>query len=84
MSTDSGYTSSLQVERRSIDYIPPEERHGKPRSLFNIWFASNMQVTAAVTGALAVIIGLSLPLSLIHISWSATPLRISPSETIRP
>ena len=51
MSTDSGYTSSLQVERRSIDYIPPEERHGTPRNLFNIWFASNMQVTAAVTGA---------------------------------
>ena len=67
MSTDSGYTSSLQVERRSIEYIPPEERHGKPRSLFNIWFASNMQVTAAVTGALAVIIGLSLPWALLAI-----------------
>ncbi|MGD0447841.1 MAG: cytosine permease [Candidatus Dormibacteria bacterium] len=68
MSTDSGYTSSLQVERRSIDYIPPEERHGKPRSLFNIWFASNMQVTAAVTGALAVLIaGLSLPWALLAI-----------------
>ncbi len=66
MSTDSGYTSSLQVERRSIDYIPPEERHGKPRSLFNIWFAANMQVTAAVTGALAVLIaGLSLPWALL-------------------
>jgi len=50
MSTDSGYTSSLQVERRSIEYIPPEERHGKPRSLFNTWFASNMQVTAAGDG----------------------------------
>ena len=68
MSTDSGYTSSLQVERRSIDYIPPEERHGKPRSLFNIWFAANMQVTAAVTGALAVLIaGLSLPWALLAI-----------------
>jgi NCS1 family nucleobase:cation symporter-1 len=67
MSTDSSYTSSLQVERRSIEYIPPEERHGTPRSLFNIWFASNMQVTAAVTGALAVIIGLSLPWALLAI-----------------
>ena len=67
MSTDCGYTSSLQVERRSIEYIPPEERHGTPRSLFNIWFASNMQVTAAVTGALAVIIGLSLPWALLAI-----------------
>ena len=68
MSTDSRYTSSLQVERRSIDYIPPEERHGKPRSLFNIWFAANMQVTAAVTGALAVLVaGLSLPWALLAI-----------------
>lgn len=68
MSTDSGYTSSLQVERRSIEYIPPEERHGTPRNLFNIWFASNMQVTAAVTGALAVLVaGLSLPWALLAI-----------------
>ncbi|WP_152186282.1 purine-cytosine permease family protein [Segeticoccus rhizosphaerae] len=52
---------TLTVEHRSIDYIPPDERHGKPESLFNVWFAANMQVTAIVTGALLIVIGLSLP-----------------------
>lgn len=52
---------TFAVERRSIDFIPLTERHGKPSSLFNIWFAANMQVTAVVTGALLVVIGLPLP-----------------------
>ncbi len=49
------------VERRSIDVVPPEERHGSVRSLFTVWFGANMQVTTAVTGALGVILGLPLP-----------------------
>ncbi|MEV0049285.1 cytosine permease [Saccharopolyspora shandongensis] len=48
----------LQVERRSIDPIPDGERHGNPRSLFTLWFAGNMQITSAVTGALTVLVGL--------------------------
>ena len=52
---------TLAVERRSIDFIPAAERYGKPASLFNVWFAANMQVTAIVTGALLVVIGLPLP-----------------------
>ena len=49
---------SLHVERRSIDPVPDDERHGHPRSLFALWFASNMQITSAVTGALTVLVGL--------------------------
>jgi len=49
------------MERRSIDFIPDEERHGHPASLFTVWFAANTQVTTAVTGALGVVLGLSLP-----------------------
>ncbi|MER7014439.1 cytosine permease [Saccharopolyspora sp. NPDC000359] len=49
---------SLQVERRSIEPVPEGERHGSPRSLFTLWFASNMQITSAVTGALTVLVGL--------------------------
>ncbi|AMM34775.1 Permease for cytosine/purines, uracil, thiamine, allantoin (plasmid) [Sinomonas atrocyanea] len=45
------------VERRSIDFIPPEERHGSPRSLMFVWFAANTSITAVVTGALFVILG---------------------------
>jgi NCS1 family nucleobase:cation symporter-1 len=48
---------TVTVERRSIDFIPPEERHGKPRSLVFVWFAANTSITAVVTGALFVILG---------------------------
>jgi len=34
MATQESCTSSLQIERRSIDCIPPEERHGTPLRLF--------------------------------------------------
>jgi len=60
-------SSALAVERHSIDFVPRAERHGHPRSLFAVWFASNMQVTALVTGALAVIVGLSLPYALLSV-----------------
>ncbi|MEV5705678.1 cytosine permease [Actinoallomurus sp. NPDC052274] len=56
---------ALGVERRSIDFVPPEERHGSVRSLFTVWFGANMQVTTAVTGALGVILGLPLPWAIV-------------------
>ncbi|NHN57033.1 cytosine permease [Calidifontibacter sp. DB0510] len=49
--------SKAQVERRSIDFIPPSERHGRPSSQFTLWFGANLQITAVVDGALAVIFG---------------------------
>ncbi|MEJ7707289.1 MAG: cytosine permease [Nocardioidaceae bacterium] len=45
------------IERRSIDVIPDEERHGSPVNQFTLWFGANMQITAVVDGALAVIFG---------------------------
>ncbi|MGW4099833.1 purine-cytosine permease family protein [Mycobacterium sp. NPDC004974] len=48
------------LEHRSIDYVPPSERHGKPWHLFTIWFSSNVQITGFVNGLLAVTIGLNL------------------------
>lgn len=45
------------VERRTIDVIPDAERHGTPRSQFTLWFGANMQITAIVDGALAVVFG---------------------------
>jgi len=44
-------------ETRSIDYIPLRERHGHPFSQFTLWFGGNLQITAIVTGALAVVLG---------------------------
>ena len=45
------------IEARSIDYIPESERHGTLSSQFTLWFGANLQITAIVTGALAVVLG---------------------------
>lgn len=45
------------IERRSIDYIPDAERHGNLFSQFTLWLGANLQVTAVVVGALAVVLG---------------------------
>jgi NCS1 family nucleobase:cation symporter-1 len=50
-------TSTPAMEQRSIDYIPPAERHGRARSLLFVWFAANTSITAVVTGALFVVLG---------------------------
>ena len=48
---------AVQVERRTIDVVPDSERHGSPRDQFTLWFGANMQITAIVDGALAVVFG---------------------------
>lgn len=45
------------IEKRSIDYIPEAERHGRLFSQFTLWMGANLQITAIVTGALAVVLG---------------------------
>jgi NCS1 family nucleobase:cation symporter-1 len=45
------------LEVRSIDYIPDAERHGGLASQFTLWVGANLQITAIVTGALAVVLG---------------------------
>ncbi len=47
----------LAIERRTIDVIPDDERHGNPSNQFTLWFGANMQITAIVDGALAVVFG---------------------------
>ncbi|WP_235215241.1 purine-cytosine permease family protein [Phaeacidiphilus oryzae] len=49
------------MERHALEFVPENERHGSARSLFAVWFAANTQITTIVTGALAVVVGLSLP-----------------------
>jgi nucleobase:cation symporter-1, NCS1 family len=48
---------AVQVERRTIEVIPDAERHGSPVSQFTLWFGANLQITAIVDGALAVVFG---------------------------
>lgn len=45
------------IEVRSIDYVPDCERHGGLLSQFTLWLGANLQITAIVTGALAVVFG---------------------------
>jgi len=45
------------IELRSIDYIPDAERHGALPSQFTLWLGANLQITAIITGALAVVLG---------------------------
>ena len=65
---DTGAANTL-IETRSIDYIPESERHGKLFSQFTLWLGTNLQITAIVTGALAVVLGGD-------VFWSLTGLLI--------
>lgn len=57
MSNAERTDASSAIERRTIDVVPDAERHGTPRSQFTLWFGANMQITAVVDGALAVVFG---------------------------
>ena len=50
-------TAVRGVERRTIDVIPADERHGTPLNQFTLWLGANLQITAIVDGALAVVFG---------------------------
>ncbi|MEU7145792.1 cytosine permease [Nocardia sp. NPDC046473] len=55
--TDELIDAGGSIERRTIEVIPDAERHGTPFSQFTLWFGANMQITAVVDGALAVVFG---------------------------
>ena len=48
----STYKSS-RIEQHTIYQIPLDQRHGKARQLFTLWFGANLNVLTVVTGALA-------------------------------
>ena len=53
------HTESLaRIEVRSIDYIPPEERHGRIRDQFTLWFGLNANIFPVVLGGVLVFMGL--------------------------
>src|SRR5215468_9795796 len=47
------YDRALEIEQYTIAQIPADQRHGRPRDLFTIWFTSNLMPLTIVTGALA-------------------------------
>ncbi|SDR48285.1 nucleobase:cation symporter-1, NCS1 family [Paraburkholderia fungorum] len=42
------------IEKHTIGYVPQNERHGKVRDLFTLWFGGNIAPLPIVTGALGV------------------------------
>ena len=46
-------SKSSRIEQHTIYQIPLDQRHGKARQLFTLWFGANLNVLTVVTGALA-------------------------------
>jgi NCS1 family nucleobase:cation symporter-1 len=46
-----------RIERRSIEWVPNEERRGSLRSVGALWFVSNINLTAMATGTAALAVG---------------------------
>ncbi|WDL95968.1 purine-cytosine permease family protein [Alicyclobacillus sp. ALC3] len=57
----------MQVEQRSIEFIPEGERHGKARDLFNVWFSGNMVLTNITVGAGVFALGLNVFWSIVAV-----------------
>ncbi|MFD7444762.1 purine-cytosine permease family protein [Streptomyces sp. NPDC059909] len=49
-----------RIEVHGIDHIPERERHGRPRELFSVWAAANVNYLSLVVGGALVLMGLSL------------------------
>jgi purine-cytosine permease-like protein len=49
-----------RIEAHGIDHIPDRERHGRPRDLFAIWAAANVNYLSLVVGGALILMGLSL------------------------
>lgn len=64
---------TMKIEPYGIEHIPDEERHGTPRRLFTLWFASNVTIGSYAVGYLAVSL-FSLPLDYALIALLAANL----------
>ena len=65
--TTSKSGDPVSVEKRSVDWVPNNERHGKVKDLGNVWFVGNVNLTAMATGVVALSIGANLIWTLIAI-----------------
>jgi nucleobase:cation symporter-1, NCS1 family len=49
-----------KIEQHGVDYIPPEERHGRARELFAVWAAPNITYLYIVLGGTLIGLGLNV------------------------
>ncbi|HEY2682586.1 MAG TPA: cytosine permease [Steroidobacteraceae bacterium] len=50
-------TNELGVEKRSIEYVPLAERHGKVWHLWPVWFSGDANLATVATGVVGVALG---------------------------
>ncbi len=50
----------LNIESRSIDYVPHAERHGKVRDLWPVWFSGEANLATLAVGVIGVALGESM------------------------
>jgi len=67
MATATYQEKVLEVEPFGIEPIPKQERHGRIRQMFTLWFATNLNVVTWFTGFLAIEFGLSLKYAILAI-----------------
>jgi len=60
MSETTGSRSPIRVETRSIDWIPTNERHGKPWHQGPFWFSSGFTIVGLSVGFIGPSLGLGL------------------------
>ena len=54
LSADPGDGIAADIEVRSIDYVPEDERHGRVRDQFTLWFSATLTILGILLGAIAV------------------------------
>ncbi|MCL4447809.1 MAG: cytosine permease [Thermoplasmatales archaeon] len=57
----------MTLENVGIQRIPTESRQGKPRSLFNLWFAANLTIADFALGFIPISLGMNFVSSIISI-----------------
>jgi NCS1 family nucleobase:cation symporter-1 len=68
MSTTAPAISTLHIENQGLSPVTAAQAHGKPRALFGLWMAANIEFATLTTGALATgVFGLSGASALIAI-----------------
>ena len=68
--TTSGAGAPI-FERRSIEYIPRGERHGKPWHVTPVWFTPSANLASLAIGTIGVLSGLNLVYSLMAIVFGS-------------
>jgi NCS1 nucleoside transporter family len=63
----TGEAATAAIEVHSIDYIPLNERHGKVRDQFTLWFLANAELATLAVGFIGISLGLSLFWALVAI-----------------